>query len=104
MVPQHADGDASQIVYSQEGTSRSTEGQEIRFDDVALDSFNDYTFNTNSIDDSLFSAWITDTPIQQSLDTGTSSRSRSHANCESSFLKTAPNHSTEVLNSFPRIK
>lgn len=61
---------------------------------MILDSFYDYTFNTNSIDDSLFSAWIMDTPIQLGLDTGSSPRSSSHANCEDSVYK---QHRTIVL-------
>ncbi|KAL2069221.1 hypothetical protein VTL71DRAFT_15559 [Oculimacula yallundae] len=72
-----AESDANQDVHNQEVTSGSaTDFQEIIFDEIALDGFDDYRFNTNNLDDLLF----LDTNMQLCLEETGSSPGKSHAN------------------------
>lgn len=57
-------------------------GEHLALDDLHDITFDDSTFYDSRIDESLFTPWIMDTPVQHSLDGGSSSTSSGNPNCK----------------------
>jgi hypothetical protein len=66
-----------------EATPCAKDGPERYDEELALEDLHDITFNDNCMNESLFTPWILDTPMQYSLDGESSSSSSGDPTCKS---------------------
>lgn len=73
---------------------------QVKYDqELASDDLHDITFDDGCIDKSLFTPWITDTPMQHSLDGRSSSSSSDNPACKYLVLQMPQAHLTDTSNS-----
>jgi hypothetical protein len=82
-----------------EAEPRAKNGQVEYGEELALDDLLDITFDDSCIDESLFAPWIMDTPMQHSLDGGSSSSSSGSPPCKYLVLQMSQAHLTDTSDS-----